>query len=134
MSMSDPIADMLTRIRNAITARHSSVDVPASRMKENICAVLKKEGYIRDYALTDVLGAPRCQLRISLKYLPDQTCVIQGLRRISKPSLRVHRKRKALGFVRGGLGIALVSTSKGVMTSKQARQDNVGGEVLCEIW
>jgi len=134
MSMSDPIADMLTRIRNAITAGHPTVDLPASKINVDICTVLKSEGYVRDWTLTDEVGKPRCRLRIALKYLPDQSNVIQGVRRVSKPSLRVYRKCKDLGFVRGGLGIAIVSTPQGVMTSKRARQARIGGEVLCEVW
>jgi small subunit ribosomal protein S8 len=134
MSMSDPIGDMLTRIRNAITAGHASVDVPASRMKEQICAVLKREGFIKGYALTDAPGAPHCRMRIALKYLPDRTPVIQGVRRVSRPSLRIAMRSKDLRPVRSGMGIAIVSTPKGVMTGKQARTARLGGEVLCEIW
>ena len=134
MSMSDPIADLLTRVRNAITAEQPTVDIPASRLKEEICAVLKREGFIRDYALTAGRGTPRCQLRVTLKYMPDRSCVIQGLRRVSKPSLRVYRQSKELRPVRSGMGISIMSTPKGVMTGKEARAAKVGGEVLCEIW
>ena len=134
MSMTDPIADLLTRMRNATQACHASVDVPASSLKAEICAVLKREGFIKDYALTDEAGAPHCQLRISLKYLPDRTPVIQGLRRVSRPSLRIHMRSKELRPIRSGVGIAIVSTSKGLMTGKQARAARVGGEVLCEVW
>jgi small subunit ribosomal protein S8 len=134
MSMSDPIGDMLTRVRNAVRAGHPSVDVPASRLKEDICALLKREGFIKDYALTDTRNAVHCQVRISLKYLPDRSPVIQGLRRVSKPSLRVYTRGKELRPVRSGMGIAVVSTSKGLMTGKQARAAKLGGEILCEIW
>lgn len=134
MSMSDPIADLLTRVRNAITAEQPTVDIPASRLKEEICAVLKREGFIRDYALTDERSAPRCQLRVTLKYMPDRTSVIQGLRRISKPSLRVYKQSKELRPVRSGMGVSIMSTPKGVMTGKEARAAKVGGEVLCEVW
>jgi len=134
MSMSDPIGDMLTRVRNAIQAGQPSVDVPASRLKEEICVLLKREGFIQDYALTDARGAVRCQLRVTLKYLPDRSSVIQGLRRVSKSSLRVYARSKELRPVRSGMGIAVVSTSKGLMTGKQARASRLGGEVLCEIW
>ena len=134
MSMSDPIGDMLTRIRNAVRAGHPSVDIPASRLKEEICALLKREGFIQDYALTDARSAVRCQVRVSLKYLPDRSSVIQGLRRVSKPSLRVYTRSKELRPVRSGMGIAVVSTSKGLMTGKQARTAKLGGEILCEVW
>jgi len=134
MSMSDPIADMLTRIRNAVQTGQPSVDVPASRIKENICAVLKREGFIQEYALTDPVETPHAQLRITLKYGPDQSPVIQGLRRVSKPSLRTYAGFKDVKIVRSGLGISIISTPQGVMTSKQARAARVGGEVLCEVW
>ncbi|NIA14551.1 MAG: 30S ribosomal protein S8 [Nitrospiraceae bacterium] len=134
MSMSDPIADLLTRIRNALGAGKTTVDVPASRMKESICAVLKREGFIEDYVLCEPLGDPRCQLRVTLRYTPDHSPVIQGIKRVSKPSLRTYAKYKDLQLVRSGLGISIVSTSQGVMTSKQARSQQIGGEVLCEVW
>jgi small subunit ribosomal protein S8 len=134
MSMSDPIADLLTRLRNAATAGHPTVDVPASRLKEQICAVLKREGFVQDYTLTEVFGHPHAQLRVTLKYLPDRSSVINGLRRVSSPSLRVHSRRKDLKPVRSGVGISIVSTPKGVMTGKQARVARVGGEVMCEVW
>ncbi|HEO70192.1 MAG TPA: 30S ribosomal protein S8 [Candidatus Hydrogenedentes bacterium] len=132
MSMNDPIADMLTRIRNGLTAGHSVVDVPASRLKEEICAVLKHEGYIRDFRAMDVEAKPH--LRIELKYLPDRSSVIQGLRRVSKPSLRRYVGWREIPPVRSGLGIAVISTSKGVMAGKQARSERLGGEVVCEVW
>ncbi len=132
MSMSDPIADMLTQIRNALTAGQSTVDIPASRMKEEICAVLKAEGYVRDYTVLDTGTHPR--LRVELKYLEDRSPVIQGLRRVSKPSLRIYAHCDDVRPVRTGLGISILSTSKGIMTGKQARASHVGGEVLCEVW
>jgi len=134
MSMSDPIGDLLTRIRNAVQAGHPTVDVPASRLKEQICALLKREGFISDYALTDALSAVKCQVRITLKYLPDRSPVIQGLQRVSKPSLRVYSRGNELKPVRSGMGIAVISTSKGLMTGKQARAQKLGGEILCEVW
>jgi len=132
--MSDPIADMLTRIRNGIRSGQADVDVPASSLKENMCVVLKREGFIKDFVLTDVQGAPHNMIRITLKYGPDNSPVITGLRRISKPSLRTYASYKKLPMVRSGLGIAIVSTSRGIMTGKEARAQRVGGEVLCEVW
>lgn len=134
MSMSDPIADLLTRLRNAAKTGRTTVDIPASRVKENICAVLKKEGFIRDYTLTDEIQKPHAQLRVTLKYAPDNTPVIQGLRRISRPSLRIHSSAREIRPVRSGLGITIVSTPQGVMTAKQARAAKVGGEIICEVW
>ena len=134
MSMSDPIADMLTRIRNALVAGKASADIPKSRVKEEICAVLKREGYIKDFTAIQVEDRSYGTLRLTLKYQADRSPVIQKLRRVSKPSLRVYANRKELRPVRNGLGIAIVSTSKGVMTGKQARAADVGGEVLCEVW
>jgi len=132
MSMTDPIADMLTRIRNALTTGHAVVDFPGSRIKERICAVLKREGYIADYTLMDREG--RALIRVELKYLEDRSPVILGLRRASKPSLRSYAGYKEIRQVRNGLGISVMSTSQGVMTGKQARAAKLGGEVLCEVW
>lgn len=134
MAMSDPIADMLTRLRNAITAEQATVDMPTSKLKEQISALLKREGFIRDYTVIQVEGKARAQLRVTLKYMPDRTPVIRGLRRISKPSLRVYKQAKEMRPVRSGLGISVVSTPQGVMTGKQARAAHMGGEVLCEVW
>ncbi len=132
MSMSDPIADLLTRMRNAIMAQHATADIPASNLKAEICRVLKEEGYIADYV---VESEPKPgQIRVTLKYVNEGASVVQGLKRISKPSLRVHKRSSEFKPVRSGLGISIVSTSKGVMTGKQARRDHVGGEVLCEVW
>ncbi len=132
MSMSDPIADLLTRLRNAIRGGQATVVIPASGLKAEICRVLKQEGFIKDYALEEEPkpGA----IRVTLKYLPDRTPVVQGLRRVSKPSLRVYVGAGDIRPVRSGLGISVVSTSQGVMTGKQARHARIGGEVLCEVW
>ncbi len=133
MTMSDPIADMLTRIRNANTAKHDTVDVPASKMKISIAEILYKEGYIKSFDLVDVDGFK--SIHITLKYGVDKNeKVISGLKRISKPGLRVYANTEELPSVLGGYGIAIISTNKGVMTDKQARKENVGGEVLAFIW
>jgi len=132
MVMSDPIADMLTRIRNANTVRHETVEVPASKIKRQIAEILKNEGFIRDceYIEDNKQGI----IRIFLKYGPNNERVITGLKRISKPGLRVYTKASEIPRVLGGLGIAILSTSKGIMTDKQARQLNTGGEVICYVW
>jgi small subunit ribosomal protein S8 len=132
MVMSDPIADMLTRIRNANTVRHEKVEIPASKTKKEIAEILKREGFIRDaeYVQDNNLGI----IRIFLKYGPNQERVITGLKRISKPGLRVYTKSQEVPKVLGGLGIAILSTSQGVLTDKEARQQNAGGEVICYVW
>ncbi|MCI6732391.1 MAG: 30S ribosomal protein S8 [Lachnospiraceae bacterium] len=133
MTMSDPIADMLTRIRNANTAKHDTVDVPSSKMKLAIADILVKEGYIAKYDMVDE-GSYQ-SIRITLKYGKDKNDkVIAGLKRISKPGLRVYASVENMPKVLGGLGIAIISTNKGVMTDKEARANNVGGEVLAYIW
>ena len=133
MGMSDPIADMLTRIRNANTAKHDTVDVPASKMKVAIAQILESEGYIVKYTLLDE-GAFQT-IRITLKYGKDKNeKIISGLKRISKPGLRVYAGSEEMPKVLGGLGIAIVSTNKGVMTDKEARKQHIGGEVLAYIW
>ena len=133
MTMSDPIADMLTRIRNANTAKHDVVDVPASKMKIAIAEILLKEGYIKAYDVEEV-GSFKT-IHITLKYGKDKNeKVISGLKRISKPGLRVYANAEELPKVLGGLGIAIISTNKGVLTDKEARKENVGGEVLAFIW
>ena len=133
MTMSDPIADMLTRIRNANTAKHDTVDVPASKMKTSIAEILLKEGYIKKFDVVEVGGFK--SLHITLKYGADKNeKVISGLKRISKPGLRVYAGAEELPKVLGGFGIAIISTNKGVMTDKQARKENVGGEVLAFVW
>ncbi len=132
MSMSDPIADLLTRIRNAIQAGKPDVNIPGSKIKREICRVLKEEGFIGDYAYEP---DPRPgTIRVGLKYLADHSPVLQGIKRVSKPSLRVYAHGKNMKMVRSGLGISIVSTSKGVMTGKKARLEKIGGEVLCEVW
>jgi small subunit ribosomal protein S8 len=132
MVMSDPIADMLTRIRNANTVRHETVEIPASTIKKEIAEILKKEGFIRDaeYIEDNKQGI----IRVFLKYGPSNERVITGLKRISKPGLRVYTKSNEVPRVLGGLGIAIISTSKGVMTDKEARQSKSGGEVICYVW
>lgn len=132
MLMNDPIADMLTRIRNALIARHDTVTLPASNMKKSIAKILLDEGYIKsvDYVDDGLQG----QIKIVLKYAEGKQSVIKGLKRISKPGLRVYARNEELPKVLGGLGIAIVSTPKGVMTDKEARKAGVGGEVLAYIW
>jgi len=130
MSMSDPIADMLTRMRNAQMVGHSEVSMPASRLKTSIAQVLKDEGYIEDFALRDS-GAKK-ELRIGLKYYAGRP-VIERLERVSKPGLRVYKGRDDIPRVLNGLGVAILSTSRGVMTDRKARADGVGGEVLCIV-
>ncbi|MBQ6678559.1 MAG: 30S ribosomal protein S8 [Lachnospiraceae bacterium] len=133
MTMSDPIADMLTRIRNANTAKHDTVDVPSSKMKLAIAKILLDEGYISRYDLIDE-GSYQT-IRISLKYGKDKNeKIISGIKRISKPGLRVYANTENMPKVLGGLGIAIVSTNKGVMTDKEARKENVGGEVIAYVW
>jgi small subunit ribosomal protein S8 len=130
--MTDPIADMLTRIRNANTVRRTHVEVPGSRIKRAIAQILKDEGYIENFQWID--DGKQGVIRITLKYGPDRKRVIQGLRRISRPGLRVYAGKDELPRVLGGLGIAVLSTSKGIMTDRRARREGVGGEVLCYIW
>ena len=133
MAMSDPIADMLTRIRNANTAKHDTVDVPSSKMKLAIARILLDEGYIAKYDLVDD-GAFQT-IHITLKYGKDKNeKIISGIKRISKPGLRVYANTENMPKVLGGLGIAIVSTNKGIMTDKEARQQNVGGEVIAYVW
>ncbi len=132
MQITDPIADMLTRIRNAANASHEKVDIPASKMKKAIAEILLKEGYIKDYKLSE--GGVQGVITIYLKYLPGKEKAIQGLQRVSKPGLRVYAGAGEIPYVLKGLGIAIVSTSKGVMTDKDARKLNVGGEVLAFVW
>jgi small subunit ribosomal protein S8 len=133
MSVSDPIADMLTRIRNGVAARHDSVRIPASKMKISIARVLKDEGFIRDYSVQDD-GKPQPDLKVDLGYSASRQPVLNGLQRVSKPGLRVYVQRREIPRVYGGLGIAIISTPKGVMTGQEARRQEVGGELLCYIW
>ena len=132
MQITDSIADMLTRIRNAGSARHETVDVPNSKMKKAIAEILLEEGYIKSFQLID--DGTQGVIRITLKYLPGKEKAIQGLRRVSKPGLRVYAGADELPQVLRGLGIAIISTSKGIMTDKKARAQHVGGEVLAFVW
>ncbi len=132
MQISDVIADMLTRIRNANNAKHETVDVPASNMKKSIAQILADEGYIRGYQVVE--DGKQGIIRITLKYVEGKQKVIHGIRRVSKPGLRIYSNCEDMPKVMNGLGIAIVSTSKGVMTDKKARQANVGGEVLAFVW
>ncbi len=132
MVMTDPIADMLTRVRNSNIAYHESLDVPASKIKTSLAELLKAEGFIRDFEYIE--DSKQGVLRLSLKYGPSRERVITGLKRISKPGLRVYARHDEIPRVLGGLGIAILSTSRGLMTDKQARQAGIGGEVLCYVW
>lgn len=132
MHITDAIADMLTRIRNANSAKHDTVDVPASNIKKAIAQILVDEGYIKSFEVIN--DEKQGTIHITLKYGPGKTQVIQGLRRVSKPGLRIYSSSEELPKVMRGLGVAIISTSKGVMTDKQARKENVGGEVLAFIW
>ena len=132
MHITDPIADMLTRIRNANSAKHDTVDIPASKMKKAIAQILVDEGYIKSYQIID--DGKQGVIRITLKYGENKSQVITGLRRVSKPGLRIYSSCEDMPKVMKGLGIAIVSTSKGVMTDKKARELNVGGEVLAFVW
>lgn len=132
MTISDPIADMLTRIRNAVMARHDSVLVPASRMKLSIARILKKEGFIVDYEV--LKGKPHRVIKLHLKYDDKNQPILSGLERVSKPGLRVYVGREEISRVYGGLGIAIISTSNGVMTGQQAWRKGIGGELLCYVW
>lgn len=130
--MTDPIADMLTRIRNGNSAKHQSIDVPASKMKKDIAEILLNEGFIKGYEVEE--DGKQGILKIDLKYGENEERIISGIKRISKPGLRVYVKSTELPRVLGGLGIAIISTSKGVLTDKDARNQQVGGEVVCYVW
>ena len=132
MSMTDPVADMLTRIRNANTAGHAEVDVPASKIKKNIAEILLKEGYIKGFEVVET--EPQDVIKIEMKYGAGKQRVISGIKRISKPGLKVYVKKDEIPKVLGGLGIAIISTSSGLITDKQARELGVGGEVVCYVW
>ena len=132
MTMTDPVADMLTRIRNANTAGHATVDIPASKIKTNIAEILVKEGYIKGYEV--VAGETQDIIRVTMKYGPEKTKVISGIKKISKPGLKVYAKANEVPKVLGGLGIAIISTSSGLVTDKEARKLGVGGEVICYVW
>jgi small subunit ribosomal protein S8 len=132
--MTDPIADMLTRIRNANVAMHDQVRMPSSKQKVALAGILKKEGYIEDFAVADDTTRPGSVLTVTMKYSPERQRTISGLRRISKPGLRVYIKADKIPRVLGGLGVAVLSTSKGLMTDREARKQRMGGEILCEVW
>lgn len=134
MTMTDPIADMLTRIRNANVAMHDDVSMPASKQKEALANVLQDEGYIKEFAIADNPDRPGSTLTIEMKYSPDRARVISGIERVSKPGLRVYSKSRTTPRVLGGLGVAVLSTSKGLMTDREARKRRLGGEILCFIW
>ena len=134
MTMTDPIADMLTRIRNANVAMHDTVRMPSSKLKESLAAVLVKEGYVEGFRVSDATDRPGRILEIDLKYTKDRRRTISGVRRVSKPGLRVYTAADKLPRVLGGLGVAVLSTSQGLMTDREARRRRVGGEILCYVW
>ncbi|PKM84943.1 MAG: 30S ribosomal protein S8 [Firmicutes bacterium HGW-Firmicutes-11] len=132
MTMTDPVADMLTRIRNANTVGHTTVDIPASKMKKSIAEILRNEGYIKGYDFID--EGSQGIIRVQMKYGTDKERVISGIKRISKPGLKVYAKSNEVPKVLGGLGIAIISTSSGIISDKEARKLGVGGEVICYVW
>lgn len=132
MTMTDPVADMLTRIRNANNVGHATVDIPASRMKKSIADILIEEGYIKGYDIIE--GDSQDTIRVRMKYGMDREKVITGIKKISKPGLKVYAKKDEVPRVLGGLGVAIISTSKGVISDKEARKQGVGGEVICYVW
>jgi small subunit ribosomal protein S8 len=134
MTMTDPIADMLTRIRNANAAMFDSVKMPSSKLKESLAKVLQKEGFIASYTVTQDPAKPGATLEINLKYSEDRKKTIIGIKRVSKPGLRIYKKCDEMPKVLGGVGVAVVSTSHGLMTDRQARKAKLGGEVLCYVW
>ena len=134
MTMTDPVADMLTRIRNANSAQFDTVKMPGSKLKEALAAILEKEGYIAGYEVSHTPDRPGSTLEITMKYAPDRTRTIAGLRRVSKPGLRIYAQADRIPRVLGGVGVAVVSTSHGLMTDREARRHHLGGEVLCYVW
>ena len=134
MTMTDPIADMLTRIRNANVAMHDEVKMPSSKLKQSLATILQSEGYIEGFTIADTEGRPGQTLTVTMKYSPERDRTSQGLRRVSKPGLRVYSKADRVPRVLGGLGVAVLSTSQGLMTDREARQRRMGGEVLCYVW
>lgn len=137
MTVTDPIADMLTRMRNAIAVGHSTVEMPSSKMKVAIARILKEEGYIEDYRVVESPEQPRYRLVIRLKYVGERRqrrSVIQGLKRVSKPGRRIYTRASEIPWVKSGMGIAILSTPKGILTGEQARRLRVGGEVICYVW
>ncbi len=134
MTMTDPIADMLTRIRNANSAQFDTVKMPGSKLKTALAAILEKEGYIAGYSVSQSQGKPGSTLEIVMKYAPDRSRTIAGIKRISKPGLRIYAQADRIPRVLGGVGVAVVSTSHGLMTDREARRHHLGGEVLCYVW
>jgi len=134
MTMTDPVADMLTRIRNANVAFHDDVVMPSSKLKVALAKILEKEGYITGSSVENDSSYPGNRLRITMKYTPDRKRTISGIRRVSKPGLRVYTRADNLPRVLGGMGIAILSTNQGLMTDREARERHVGGEVLCQVW
>ena len=134
MSMTDPIADMLTRIRNANVAMHDDVSMPSSKLKVALADVLHREGYIGEFRAVENTGAPGATLTINMKYSPERERVTSGIKRVSKPGLRVYTKSDQIPRVLGGLGVAVLSTSRGLVTDRAARRAKIGGEVLCYVW
>ena len=134
MSMTDPIADLLTRIRNGIQAHHDRIDLPTSKLKVEVARILKSEGFISNYKVVDEDGRPQATLRVYLKYSDDGEPVIHGIERVSRPGRRVYRGKEEIPQVLGGLGLAIVSTSKGVLSGVDAIRNGVGGEVICQVW
>lgn len=132
MNMTDPIADMLTRIRNGVVAKHDNVNVPASKVKTAIARVLREEGFIRDFEVME--DGPGKTMRVHLLYTGKKESILSGIRRVSKPGLRVYVQKREIPRVYGGLGIAILSTPQGVMTGQQARRQQTGGEILCYVW
>jgi len=134
MTMTDPIADMLTRIRNANSAQFDTVKMPGSKLKEALAKILEKEGYIAGYAVSETPDKPGSTLEITMKYAADRTRTIAGIKRVSKPGLRIYAQADRIPRVLGGVGVAVVSTSHGLMTDREARSHHLGGEVLCYVW
>jgi len=134
MTMTDPIADMLTRIRNANMAMHDDVQMPCSKIKVALAGILQQEGYLGEFQVDDAEGRPGQVLTIHLKYSPERQRVISGIKRVSKPGLRVYSKSSEAPRVLGGLGISVLSTSQGLLTDREARKRRVGGEILCQVW
>jgi small subunit ribosomal protein S8 len=134
MTMTDPLADMLTRLRNANTAFHDDVAMPASKLKVAVASILEREGYISGFSVEEVPGRPGKRLVVQMKYTNDRRRTISGLQRISRPGLRVYSEARRVPRVLGGMGIAIVSTNQGLMTDREARERNVGGEILCRVW
>ena len=133
--MTDPVSDMLTRIRNGINARHGRVEMPSSRLKERIARILSAEGFVDGFSVAPVAdGKPHRTLRVELRYAEDRTSAITGLRRISKPGHRRYSGASDISRVQGGLGVAIISTSQGLLTDREARRRRLGGEILCEVW